>query len=103
MGPLSAGAHDDDLRWIGFTEEGFTEFNGDIARTATIEFYSIEIIENGRQGTWRVTYEDGAIYDASFLFIQNQETGVYALTSSAFPTQTYLSNAITSEDVLAWG
>ena len=93
---------DDDLRWIEFTKEGFTEYNGDIATTATVEFYSIGIIENGRAGTWRITYEDGSIYDASFLFIQNRETGVYALTSSAFPMKTYLCKAITGEDVLAW-
>lgn len=92
---------EDDLCWIEFTEEGFTVFNGDITKTATVEFYSIEVIENGREGTWRVAYEDGTIYDASFLFIQNRETGVYAFTSSAFPG-TYSTNAITSQDVLAW-
>lgn len=94
---------EDEVCWLEFTDSGFTEFRGDLTTAATVEFYSIEVIENGRRGTWRVTYDDGSVYDASFLFIQNSASGYYSLTSEAFPTyETYLSKAITSEDVLEW-
>lgn len=94
---------EDELCWMEFTEDGFAEYNGDLRKNATIEFYSIEPIENGRKGTWRVTYDNGNVYEASFLFIQNQASGYYSLTSKAFPTyETYLSKAFTSEDVLEW-
>jgi len=94
---------EDEVCWLEFTDSGFTEFRGDLTTTASVEFYSIEVIENGRRGTWRVTYDDGSVYDASFLFIQNRASGYYSLTSEAFPTyETYLSKAITSEDVLGW-
>lgn len=94
---------EDELCWIEFTEDGFAEYNGDLRKNATIEFYSIEAIDNGRRGTWRVTYDDGSIYEARFLFVQNQASGYYSLTSEAFPTyETYLSKVITSEDVLGW-
>lgn len=94
---------EDETCWLEFTDSGFTEFRGDLTTTATVEFYSIEVIESGRRGTWRVTYDDGSAYDASFLFIQNPASGYYSLTSEAFPTyETYLSKALTSEDVLEW-
>ena len=94
---------EDEVCWLEFTDSGFTEFMGDLTTTAAIEFYSIEATENGCRGTWRVTYEDGTVYDASFLFIQNFESSYYSFSSEAFPTyETYLSKAITSADVLDW-
>ena len=94
---------EDELCWMEFTEDGFSEYNGDLRKSATIEFYSIEVTENGREGTWRITYGDGSIHDASFTFIQDRASGYYSLASEAFPThETYLSKAITSEDVLEW-
>lgn len=94
---------DDEILWVGFTAEGFTEHRGDLTNAATVEFYSIEVIENGRQGTWRVTYEDGTIHDAAFTFAQNPEVGTYTFTSAAFrQSTTYTTSAISSEDVLEW-
>ncbi len=92
---------EDEVCWLEFAEGGYTAFKGDIATSATFEIYSIEAFENGWCGTWRVSYADGSTYDASFLFVQNRETGTYALTSSALPMKTYLSKAVTSEDALA--
>lgn len=57
-------AEDDDLRVLVFSEDGFTEYNGDIATAATVEFYSIEVEQDARHGTWRVTYEDGTTINA---------------------------------------
>lgn len=51
-------AEDDDLCVLVFSEDGFAEYNGDIATAATVEFYSIEVEQDARHGTWRVTYED---------------------------------------------
>lgn len=96
-------ATNDPICALVFTEDGFIEYNGDIATSATVEFYSIEATENGRAGTWRVTFDDGSVVEASFQFVQNLETGLYVLSSTAFPThQIYQSEVITSEDVLAW-
>ena len=95
-------AEDDDLCVLVFTDDGFTEYDGDIVTTATLEFYSIEAEQDARHGIWRVTYEDGTTVDAEYRFYQNRQAGRYSIESDAFPThKVYKTKAYTSGDVLA--
>ena len=94
-------AADDDLCVLVFPENGFVEYDGDIVTAGSIEFYSIEVEEDGRYGTWRVTYDDGSTVDAEYRFYQNRQAGCYSIESDAFPThKVYKSKAFTSGDVL---
>ena len=95
-------AMDDPICAIGFTPEGFDEYTGDIKASHTLEFYSIEVTENGRSGIWRITYADGTIHDARFTFIQDTERGVLVLSSSALPHGIYESSMFTSGSLSAW-
>lgn len=47
----------------------------------TLEFYSIEVTQNGRSGVWRVTHPDGTVKDARFEFTQDAERGALVLSS----------------------
>lgn len=76
----------DDLCVLVFTDDGFTEYDGDIVTTATVEFYSIEAEQDARHGTWRVAYEDGTTVDAEYRFYQNRQAERYSIESDAFPT-----------------
>lgn len=94
-------AEDDDLCVLVFSEDGFTEYDSDIATKATVEFYSIEVEQDARRGVWRATYEDGTIMDAEYRFYQNRQAGRYSIESDAFPThKIYKTKAYTSADVL---
>lgn len=95
-------AADDDLCVLVFSENGFVEYDGDIVTAGSIEFYSIEVEEDGRYGTWRVTYDDGSTIDAEYRFYQNRQAGRYSIESDAFPThKVYKTKAYTSADVLS--
>ena len=78
-------AEDDPLCALGFTEDGFTAYNGDIETACTVQFYEIEAFNNGRSGVWRVTYPDGTAKDARFTFTEDLATGEYVISSWAFP------------------
>lgn len=94
-------AEDDELCAMDFTEEGFTEYNGDIETTCTVEFYEIAAIENGREGVWRVHYPDGSAKDARFTFTEDLEAGQYVVSSWAFPTHaTYRCKALSGSSML---
>lgn len=89
-------AEDDPLRALGFTEDGFTAYNGDIATECEVTFYEIAATENGRSGVWRVTYPDGTAKDARFTFTEDLAAGEYVISSWAFPDghQTYRTKAL---------
>lgn len=90
-------AEDDPLCALGFTEDGFTAYNGDIATECDVTFYEIAASENGRSGVWRVTYPDGTAKDARFTFNEDLTAGEYVISSWAFPNHsTYRSKAIGS-------
>lgn len=94
-------AEGDELCAMDFTEEGFTEYNGDIETACTVEFYEIAATENGREGVWRVRYPDGSAKDARFAFTEDLETGEYIVSSWAFPTHTtYRCKAISGSSML---
>ena len=89
-------AEDDPLCALGFTEDGFTAYNGDIETACTVTFYEIAASENGRSGVWRVTYPDGSAKDARFTFTEDLQAGEYVISSWAFPSghQTYRTRAL---------
>jgi len=95
-------AVDDPICAIGFTPEGFDAYTGDIKASHALEFYSIEVTENGRSGVWRITNPDGTARDARFEFIQDTERGVLVLSSSALPHEIYESPTFTSGDLNFW-
>ena len=89
-------AEDDPLRALGFTEDGFTAYNGDIATECEVTFYEIAATENGRSGVWRVAYPDGTAKDARFTFTEDLAAGEYVISSCAFPDshQTYRTRSL---------
>ena len=89
-------AEDDPLCALGFTEDGFTAYNGDIETACTVTFYEIAASENGRSGVWRVTYPDGSAKDARFTFAEDLQAGEYVISSWAIPNehQTYRTRAL---------
>lgn len=80
-------AEDDPLCALGFTEDGFIAYNGDIETACTVTFYEIAVSENGRSGVWRVTYPDGTAKDARFTFTEDLQAGEYVISSWAFPNE----------------
>ena len=95
-------AEDDPLCALGFTEDGFTAYNGDIETACTVTFYEIAASENGRGGVWRVTYPDGTAKDARFTFTEDLAAGEYVISSWAFPNghQVYRSKAISGSSMM---
>lgn len=94
-------ASDDQLCAMAFSEDGFTEYYGDIETECTVHFYEIEAFKNGRSGIWRVWYPDNTAKDGRFLFEEDLENGTYRITSDAFPgSQTFETKSLSSESML---